>query len=193
MAATYTVIRDVGETLKSVIQDAVSELSATNAVVFDSPAELNPGGSPKLSVFLYRIAHNPHLRNTPPAPVSVTEMGYPPLSLDLMYLFTPFSNNIETEFIIIEKLLQAFYDRPVIAGDDLQGSLVENGNTEFKIVPDELSLDEINKLWTAFPNKPYRLAVSYMISPIFVPSSRGATIHRVTTRTITYTSTEEGA
>lgn len=187
---SFTVIRDVGESLKVFIQSAVSELAAPDAVVFDSPAELAPAASPKLSVFLYRIMRETHLRNVGPAPISVTEMGYPPLHLDLMYLMTPFSTNLETEFIILEKLLQAFYDRPVLRGADLQGNLAADGNEELKVVPDQFNLDEINKLWTAFPNKAYRLGLGYMVSPVRIPSSRVEPIRRVVTAATSYSEQE---
>ena len=184
--ASFTVIRDVGESLKTFIQGAVSELSAADAVVFDSPAELTPAASPKLSIFLYKVMREPNLRNLSPAPISVTEMGYPPLVIDLMYIMTPFSTNLETEFIIVEKLLQAFHDTAVLRDTQLQGNLQADGNTELKIVPDELTLDEINKLWTAFPNKAYRLGVGYKVSPVRIPSSRVEPIRRVTSRSTSY-------
>ena len=85
---------------------------------------------------------------------------------------TPFSNNTETELIIIEKLMSLFYDNAVLRGDQLEGNLVANGNDALRIVPDDLSVDEIEKLWTAFPNKAYRLSVPFIVSPVCIPSSR---------------------
>ncbi len=184
--ASFTIIRDVSATLKTLIQDKISELTASDAVKFESPAELTAGSSPQLSVFLYKVRHNSFLRNVPPVPLSATEMGYTPLSLDLLYLFTPFSNNIETEFVIVEKLMQAFHDTSELSGALLQGNLVEDGNTELRLVPDDLNLDEMNKLWTAFPGKAYRLGVSYQVTPVRIPSSRTQTMDRVITREIQY-------
>ncbi len=172
MNPTFTVIRDVSESLKSFIQDNIDEISNPNRVVFDSPAEVNAGGQPRLSLFLYKVRYNKYWRNEPRTRVGVNQIQDKPLIMDLMYLMTPFSNNTETELIVIEKLLSLFYDNTVLRGDQLEGDLIANGNESLRIVPDDLSLDEIEKLWTAFPNRSYRLSIPFIVSPECIPSSR---------------------
>ncbi len=192
MTPSFTVIKDVSETLKVFLQSNISELSNPNAIKLDSPAEVNAGGSPRLSLFLYKVRYNKALRNLPSERPSINQKQANPMVLDLMYLMTPFSNNNETEHIIMEKLMLAFYDNSILRAPDLQGALVEQGNEELRIVPDDLSVDEIEKLWTAFPNKAYRLAVPFVVSPVYVPSQRVEEVTRVVERQVIYSIPDEG-
>ena len=191
MTPTFTVIRDVSETLKSLIQANIPELTAANRIVFESPAEVTPGGQPRLSMFLYKVRYNKYLRNEVRIRTAPDQLQDKPMVLDLLYLMTPYSNNTETELIIIEKLMSLFYDNAVLRGTQLEGDLEANGNDALRIVPDDLSVDEIEKLWTAFPNKAYRLSIPFIVSPVCVPSSRLRTVPPVVQRDIELSIIEE--
>ncbi|VVB84168.1 Uncharacterised protein [uncultured archaeon] len=166
------VLKDIGDSLKALLQSNIPELKPVNSIVFDSPADIDPTGNPMLSIFLYQIIENGNLRNVPPEPIDMDKMRYPPLILDLYYMFTPFAKNKETELIIIEKLMQVFFDNSVLRTDTLTGGLKASGNDEIRVVPNNLSFDEINKLWERFPNKPFKLSASYILSPVRIPSGK---------------------
>ena len=70
MTPTFTVIRDVSESLKNLIQANISELASAKRVAYESPADLTPGGQPRLSMFLYKVRYNKYLRTEPPVRVS---------------------------------------------------------------------------------------------------------------------------
>ncbi len=166
------ILKDVGETLKALLQQGISELSADDSITFDSPADIESTTTPKLSVFLYQIVESSYLRNTGSEPVGIDRMRYPPLTLDLHYIFTPYAKNREIELIILEKLMQIFYDSPVLREEMLMGSLKGSGNDEIRIVPDNLTLDDVNKLWERFPNRAFKISPSYILTPVRVPSGR---------------------
>lgn len=191
MNPSFTVLRDVNESMRSLLQSKVAELANPNAIVYDSPANITPSGSPKLSLFLYKVRYNKELRNTPPERISVVQEQKTPLHMDLLYLLTPLSNDNETQLIIMEKVVQALHDTAVLKGVLLKGQLIANGNPELRIVPDDLSLSEIFSLWQVFPNKDYRLAVTYCVTPVRVPSSRIEGITRVIQKTVNITTTED--
>lgn len=176
--AGFTVLRDVGETLKKLLKDNISELSDESSILFDSPADIEPTTT-KLSIFLYQIVENSHLRNSGPVPINTDKMQYPPLTLDLLYLFTPYAQNRETEFIILERLMQIFHDKSVLRQEMLQGNLMTSGNDEIRVIPNSLTLEELNKLWGTFPNKAFKLSASYMLTPVRIPSERKIDIKRV--------------
>ncbi|RPJ77219.1 MAG: DUF4255 domain-containing protein, partial [Alphaproteobacteria bacterium] len=165
-------LRDVGITLRELLQSKVHELKVNqNSVVFESPAEIEPTGT-LLSVFLYQIVENGFLRNTDPVPIDTTRMRYPPLVLDLYYMFIPYAKDRETELLIMEELMQVFYDTSVLREDALQGNLVAAGNNEIRITPNNFTFEEINKFWERFPNKSYKLSASYILSPVKIPSAK---------------------
>ena len=175
-----SVIKAIGESLQMLLKGNISELSADNAIIFDSPADIDSGTTPKLSIFLYQIKENSFLRNTESGPVGTDQMRYPPLIIDLHYLFTPYASNRETEFIIFEKVMQILFDYPVLRGNMLNESLNGNGNEEIRIVPNNISFEEINKLWERFPNKAFKLSTSYILTPVRIPSGKPiVTIKRV--------------
>lgn len=169
------ILRDVGETLKKLVDAQKIPNLKTDGIVFDSPADITAANDAKLSIFLYRAVENSHLRNIQPEPIGLDKMRPPPLTLDLHYLFTPFCKDIATELIILESIMQIFYDSSVLKGDLLEDSLKESGNNEIRIVPDNSSFEEAGKVWERFPNKDYKLSVSYILSPVKIPSGKPVT------------------
>jgi hypothetical protein len=179
--AGESVIKDVGESLQNLLKDKIFELSAPDSIIFDSPADIESGKTPKLSIFLYQIVENSLLRNAECEPVGIDKMRYPPLIIDLHFLFTPYANNRVTEFIIFEKVMQILFDHPVLS------SLKRNGNEEIRIVPNNISFEDLNKLWERFPNKSFKLSTSYILTPVKIPSSKlPKDIKRVLEKNIDY-------
>ncbi len=167
------VIRDVSLTLRKLLfGKRISEISSENDIIFDSPALIDdrPEGN-KASVFLYQVVINQHLRNIEGTPVGTDRMQRPPLAVDLLYLFTPYAKDSITELLMIEWIMRILHENAVLRGNMMQGKLVENGNDEIRIVPHVLTFEESNKLWERFPNKPFRLSVSYMLTPVRIPSA----------------------
>lgn len=181
-----TVLRDINDTLKALLKAHIPELAGEEAIVFDSPGDMEQPATPKLSVFLYLITENPCLRNEEPLAVGLDKMRRPPLYLDLHYLFTPYAQNKETETIIMEGVMQTLYDHAILSGSQLQGSLAANGHDPLKITPKTLSLDELNKLWSVFPNKAFKLSVSYLMTPAIVQSDIVKDITRVVEKKTIY-------
>lgn len=173
------IIRDVGESLKKFLQQKISELSDENSIIFDSPADIEPAANTRLSIFLYQIVENSFLRNVESEPVGIDQMRYPPLTLDLHYLFTPYAKNRETELIILERLIQVFHDNAVFKGKMLTESLKGSGNEEIRVVPETFKFEDINKLWERFPNRAFKLSVSYILTPVTIPSEITIKIKRV--------------
>lgn len=182
--SSFTVLRDVSDTLKMLFKANIPELTDENAIVFESPAEIEPSTSAKLSVFLYQITENVHLRNLPPV-ITDNRMHDPPMVVDLHYMFTPYATSRETELIILERVLQIMHDHSVLEGEILQGQLREGeDNQAIKAVTCQLSFDEVNKFWERFPNKPFKLSVSYLLSPVVIASEHYETFPIVQERRI---------
>lgn len=179
-----TVLRDIGITIKKILQNSIDELAAENSVIFDSPSDIGATSTTAtptdvLSAFLYQVGENTHLRNVEPSPIGTGKMEYPPVTLDLYYLFTAYAQNRDTELMILGKLMQVFRYHAVLRGDVLQGALQTTGNDEIRVVPNVLSLDELNKIWSLFPNKGLKLSLSYMLTPVRIPSENVIDITRV--------------
>ena len=97
--------------------------------------------------------------------------------LDLYYLLTPFAKERDDEFDILERVIRTFYDNAHLRGSNLKGCL-DSGNEELRMVPNPLSLEDLNNLWSTF-SKPFKTCLSYLITPVRIPSTRELEAPRV--------------
>jgi|GEM_PF-1191212 len=174
-----TVIRDVSASLKALIKANVPELMDDSYISFGSPSDIDSSNI-ILSMCLYYLTESPSMRNSEREAVGDTDQFYsPPAYLDLYYLMTPYAKDRDTELLILGKLFQLFHDHAVLSGDDLKGNLAACGNEKIKITYNNLTLQEIKQLWEVFPGKPAKLSLSYLVSPVRLPSEKVFTIPRV--------------
>lgn len=176
--ALNDILKDVFTSVSDLIRSNIPELSNSGAVTYRSPASINPGPTARLSMFLYQVKQNNFLRNAPPVRNGFNTMQPAPLAVDLLYTFTPITQEDYGEMAIVEQLMQTFYDHSILDDALIKGGLAETGNNELRIVPVDMSLDEQNKLWSTF-GKPYIFTLSYMITPVYIPSARVSTFTRV--------------
>ena len=180
----FIVIGDIGETLKKLLEDDPwLGISPKPEIIFKSPKEIkDDGGSTnKVSIFLYQILENPYLKNEELQRIDDTHLQPPPLSLDLIYLVTPYSEEKTQEKIILGKVMQIFHDNAILIGTVLQGDL-SGTDEEIKLLFNPISLDDLTKIWSAFQEVAYRLSVSYMVTPVRIDSTRGINIQRVVSK-----------
>jgi len=183
--ADTAVIRDIVNTIKHLLRQNITELDQENAIIFDSPGEIADSTVTRLAAFLYYIQENKYQRNNPPSYHDLAVRQFPPLVLDLYFIFVPYAQSREIEFIVMEKLMKTFNDSAVLRGDVLQGNLSETGNDEIRIEPHALNLDDLNKLWSIFPNKAFKLSKTYIITPVRIPSDISEAVSRVSEKVIT--------
>jgi len=177
----FTVLGDVGETLKKLLEDDPwTGISPKPEITFKSPKEIkDDGGSPnKVSLFLYQILENPHLRNEEPQRIDDAHLRFPPIVLDLFYLVTPYSDDKTQEKFILGKVMQIFHDNMILSGSILQGSL-SGTDEELRLISHPISLDDLTKIWSAFQEVAYRLSVSYLVTPVKIDSILQSGIQRV--------------
>jgi hypothetical protein len=188
----YRAIADVGETLITLLRDNMSDLVNPNSIVLLSPAEVEDQ-SIRLTLFLYSIMENPHLKNQEMRNISPTELGYPPLTLDLYYLLTAYASTqipdrteqTLEQHRILGRAMRIFYDNAILSGTILQGSL-EGTSEELRIVLNPISLDDLTKIWSAFQEVGYRLSVSYLVTPTNIDSTRDMSMQRVVSKEMNY-------
>jgi len=173
-----TVINDVSETLKMLVENSISELPP-NSVVFDSPGDIQKTNKSGLSLFLYQISENADLKNQDVVDIGSNQIQSPPLALDLHYLLTPYAQTRQTEQIIMSKLVRTFHDNSIVNDSLLRNSLREVGNKELHIIFNTVPLEQLNNLWGTFHETPYKLSVSYLVTPILISSDRIAETTRV--------------
>jgi hypothetical protein len=152
--------------------------SQAGSIVFDNPTETARQGVGRLSLWLYQVAENEHLKNQPPArltpgPDGDAAQAMTPLAMDLYYLVTPFlpsgpdAQTIVSDHLLLGLTIQQLYDNSIVVLRDPGRDVAE----ELRIVLCRLTLEELTRVWHAL-REPYRLSVCYQVRVIQIESRR---------------------
>ncbi len=173
----YTVLAEVGESLVQVLWQEIQLDAQVNALIdnenrisLESPADLVGNDDVRLSIYLYRVVENASTKNRFPVQGNGAQLRKPPLSLDLFYLVTPLVGAPREQQIILGKVMQVLYDRAILEGADLVGSLAGSGD-ELRVILNPVSLEENSRVWQALEMS-YRLSVCYTVRVAMVDSTR---------------------
>jgi hypothetical protein len=173
----YSIIAELGDSLVSLLFSELnadpqmsSLIDSEDRISLESPADLENNNSVRLSIYLYRIVENPYLKNRFPLEGRGGTQRKPPLTLDLYYLITPLVGTPREQQIVLGKTMQVLYDRAILEGPDLEGSLGQSGE-EIRLVLNSVSLEELTRVWQAL-EIPYRLSVCYIARVAIVDSEQ---------------------
>lgn len=170
---SYSNLESVSKTLANKIWQGIKDDEQIKQIIHD-PCQISllapkdaQSKLAQISVFLYNVAELSSMRNQPPQ-----NKQEPPtlLYLNLRYLITPLTQNIENGQIVLGKIMQMFAQTPILRGSDFQGSLSESGE-ELKITLDTLAIDDLNKLWTML-GTPYKLCIGYSVFPVTIQADK---------------------
>jgi hypothetical protein len=158
--AGSSVVREMSETLSQLLQTALSEIVPANNVRIATPENFRELPRPACTIFLYRVAINPVMRNGPRVNIGPGQTSRPLLPIDLSYLITPWGRSAEDEHQILGTALQALYDHAELGRSDLFGTSWLPDDT-VQLVLETLALEEHFCIWEPV-QLPYRLSLTYM-------------------------------
>ncbi len=176
----YAIIQDVSVELRERMHgalvstpDADFGMTTPQKDITLSPPSDTMTGNPKLSLYLYRIDQDGHLRNQHWLPDQQTGQRYPPMALTLCYLVTPLQSEEDQNQLVLGRILQYFHDHPVL--DSLDGTPLDDsygGNSpEMRIAFDPFSVEEIGRIWNALRTN-YRLSVAFSVRIVTIDSAQ---------------------
>ncbi|SRR6266498_3903051 len=175
--SNYTVLAEVGETLAAVLWQEIQLDPVVNALIdtenkisLKSPADLVNDVSVRLSIYLYRVVEDPYTKNQFPVLGNGAQLRKAPLTLDLFYLVTPLVGEPRDQQIVLGKVMQVLYDRAILEGSDLVGSLSASHET-LRAILNPVSLEETARVWQSLELS-YRLSVCYVVRVALVDSTR---------------------
>jgi len=116
-----------------------------------------------LSLLLYRVSINEHLRNS-------SRNGFDqdvPLALDLHYLMTVWSNSALEEQTILCWALRQLYLHPILNLSSLSPEAGWTSEDVIRVAPEEVSDDTMMRIWDALEPS-YRLSFAYRASVVRV-------------------------
>jgi hypothetical protein len=141
--------------------------------------------TPRVNIFLYQVTPNPAFRNAdlPTRRPDGSQIQRPQLGLDLHYLFTFYGNDSALEH---QRLLGAvaryLHAYPILRRSDIEAveSMTDSSNVAYlasqlseqtelvRVTPINFSLDDMSKLWAAFPQTDFVLSTVYMASVVLI-------------------------
>jgi Pvc16 N-terminal domain len=175
--ADFTAIYSVGNSLASYLQNnyppalntsfpATFQLVASAQIAEEDQTNLDK----VVSIFLHRITFNEHLRSATRLQDSSNKQ--PALFLDLHYLITYWGTDPRAEQTILAWTMLQLQSAPILDNSILSPSTTWDANENVQIVPADLSLEDILRIWDALGPK-YRLSLSYIARVIRI--DRGLT------------------
>jgi hypothetical protein len=111
-----------------------------------------------LSLFLYRITLNEHVRQAAHLPSRT--LAQSPLSIDLHFLLTAWAASALEEQTILTWAMQQIHARPLLAMESLAAEGWQAEET-VQVLPTDLAMEDLMRLWDGLEPS-YRLSVAYV-------------------------------
>lgn len=200
--SSYAVIEQTSRELRQRIVDALVAVPDTlfggtvppsvQNVVLTPPHDEGNGGA-FLSLFLYHIELDGHLRNQHWLASGDAGLRFPPFPLQLRYLITPLRDEEDENHLMLGIILQHFHDQPVFSS--LLGTPIDDSHggasAEFHASFEPLTMEQLAQVWHALEGG-YRLSVAYALRVVAIDSARGVSpARRVTEKDVAVGKLEE--
>ncbi len=158
----------VSSTLKEVLEEALGQAGLGQVtVVLEDPSQQPPNANAnKLSIWLYQVLPDEHLRNLPPAPANRREERPSALALNLYYLLTPLTSSRELDQRILGVAMLGLHQNAIISLTDR----AERVNEEIRIGLVTDTLEDRSRLWDSL-QRPYRLSTCYIVRTVRLEGS----------------------
>jgi len=170
-----TAIADVGEILITLLQDNMG--IPPDTIMLISPGEIEANDNVRLSLFLYQVIENPYMKNQEMQKIDSSYLKYPPLTLELYYMLTAHpasgipdrTERTREEHSILGMAMRIIYDYSILTFSDY----------ELRITLNPMSLDDMTKIWTTFQDRPFRASACYLVTPVYIDTTRDTRVTRV--------------
>lgn len=177
--STYKAIRAVSTTLQNLLSNEMEDLPIAVTLLPPDIAPTLTSGK-RINLYLYLISENGALKNQEiPGEGHPGTYGNPPLSLNLHYLMTGFSDTEagdDRDLFAQETLgdgMRVLHDFPIITRDSpYLAPELQHEFERIKISLQPASLEEYAKIWTALPTANFRCSVAYNVTVIQIESER---------------------
>jgi len=177
--STYKAIRAVSTTLQNLLSNEMEDLPIAVTLL---PPDIAPtvATGRRINLYLYLVSENGYLKNQEiPGEGHPGAYGNPPLSLNLHYLMTGFSDTEagdDRDLFSQETLgdgMRVMHDFAIITRDSpYLAPELQHEFERIKISLQPASLEEYAKIWTALPTANFRCSVAYSVTVIQIESER---------------------
>lgn len=155
--------------LETYRQSTLFQGFAAFTVSGNPPDKVSKEGGSQLSIYLFHIESDKFQKNSPVSGVRDSKIPSQPLSLNLYYLLSAFSDNTNGGYLEEQQAmsiaLRCFHENPIIRTNViLDGQTVKE---EFCLTMEMETADSLGRLWQASTTA-MRLATVYKVSVVFI-------------------------
>jgi uncharacterized protein DUF4255/IPT/TIG domain-containing protein len=177
--STYKAIRAVSSTLHDLLANEMEDGPISVTLLPPDIAPTTATGK-RINLYLYLITENQFLKNQEiPGQGYPGAYGNPPLSLNLHYLMTGFSDTDagdDRDLFAQETLgdaMRVMHDFAIIThASPYLDPVLQHDFELVKISLQPASLEEFAKIWTALPQANFRCSVAYNVTVVQIESER---------------------
>lgn len=203
--SNYLAIATVTATLQKVLQSAI-QADVEGARVTTVRPDVFGKGTPEtgVNIFLYQVAPVNWRNADLPTRRSTGEvLKRPQIALNLNYIFTFYGNEVEMEpQRLLGSVVRTLHSRPVLSQELIENTI---SDTTFrylrssdlaeqvesvKFMLQQLSTEDLSKIWSVFFQTPYSLSVAYQGSTVLIESEdtpqRALPVRSLRTRVVPY-------
>jgi hypothetical protein len=142
-----------------------------------------------VTLYLYRATVNPYLRNT--TIVNAAQETVLPLSIDLHYLLTVWSDSALAEHTILGWVVRQLYMHQTLSQSDLTPEGGWDAGDFVQVIPSELSNEDLMRIWDAL-DPGYRLSISYIARVVRIEPEIQPQTPPIVARSMRFTGPEGG-
>jgi hypothetical protein len=161
-------------------------ISGSSSQIFSieylSPWEVELDQGLKLSIYLYNVSENIFFKNQEPLPRGINKFEIPPMVMDLRYILTPITKEPKDHQEMLSDLIMLFHNNSSLSIDEikleenednkkLKEILLRDGNSELKVIIENLPLDSISQIWNMSQTKNYKVGLPILVTPFTIRSN----------------------
>ncbi|MGD1873299.1 MAG: DUF4255 domain-containing protein [Mastigocoleus sp.] len=181
--SNYEAVATVTAVLQRILQSAVQADIDGVRVTTIQPRNIG-NGTPEIGInlFLYHVVRNAALNNMDTTPFRSKGLSLKrQAALDLYYMISFYGNDIELEpQRLLGSVVRTFNDYPSIKPEaiaqvtaDTNFRFLRSNNTinqiqQLQVVPIDISLDDLSKIWSVFFQSPYLLSLAYKVTMVMI-------------------------
>ncbi len=195
---SYKIISEVSKLLHKTLWNGFKDdevltqyVPGEGSIVLLNPADTVDNEDRRLSLWLYQVQENGFMRNQPPSriPQQDDTVRFPPLILNLYYLLTPSTKNVEGDQMVLGRSMQIFHDNSILLLESVEQP---DTSEELHLGMCQRDLRELAEVWEAL-QQPYHLSVCYEVRVTRIDSERTEQTGRIQERATDFQQNQAGA
>jgi hypothetical protein len=172
----FATIADVSRTVVDLLKTQIGDPNLKIALA--SPK--NPGNN-ELTLFLYKLTPNADLNNADRRLVSrpngTLAAERASLVLDAYYMLTAHASDptrVGDAHRALSLAMRVFHDHGIVSGSLLRADNPSHGLTAdslLRITLTPITMEDMTRIWSVFPDTPYEISVTYLVTPVEIESA----------------------